>query len=125
MDGDQIMIEQVFFDLINNAVDAMPRGGVIDISIDSSYAKGDDGGFIVKISDTGEGISQSKLDRIFDPFFTTKDEGAGTGLGLHTVYLIVERHSGTIDVKSEEGKGTTFIIHLPMRQPLAAEGAEK
>ncbi|HYQ48309.1 MAG TPA: ATP-binding protein [Thermodesulfovibrionales bacterium] len=65
----------------------------------------------MRVSDTGRGIPQEQLQRIFDPFFTTKDHG--TGLGLAIVYSIIEKHRGKIEVQSEQGKGTTFLISLP------------
>ena len=67
----------------------------------------------VEVSDTGTGILEEHLSKIFDPFFTTKEAGTGTGLGLAVTYGIIQRHEGTIKVKSEVGKGTTFVIKLP------------
>jgi signal transduction histidine kinase len=71
----------------------------------------------VEVSDTGVGIPPENLSKIFDPFFTTKPVGVGTGLGLSLAYGIIEKHHGRIDVVSEPGKGTTFRIWLPVRQP--------
>ncbi len=71
-----------------------------------------DGLVEIKISDTGSGISKENLPKIFDPFFTTKGVGKGTGLGLNIAYNIIQKHQGTIDVESETGKGTTFIMRL-------------
>jgi len=73
-----------------------------------------DGQVEIKISDTGVGIPKEDLSRIFDPFFTTKDVGKGTGLGLNIAHNIIKKHKGTIDVKSEVGTGTTFIIRIPV-----------
>ena len=102
---------EVFVNIIINAVDAMPQGGTIRVH--SARLKGDP--FIeIRFSDTGCGISKENLEKIFDPFFTTKEAGKGTGLGLAVIYGIVERHNGSIDVESEVGKGTTFIVKLPM-----------
>ena len=67
--------------------------------------------------DEGEGISEETLQHIKDPFFTTKEVGQGTGLGLSITYGIIEQHQGNIDVISEPGLGTDFIISLPVRQP--------
>lgn len=115
--GDQLMLEQVIFDLMANAIDAMPRGGDIDIVVGHHIPqKGsqDQGQVVIKIKDTGEGIPENRLPKIFDPFYTTKEPGKGTGLGLSTVYLIVERHHGHISVESKLNKGTTFTIALPV-----------
>jgi two-component system NtrC family sensor kinase len=68
----------------------------------------------IKISDTGQGISKEDLSRIFEPFYTTKGQN-GTGLGLAITWGIIDNHDGTINVESEVGKGTTFIVHLPLR----------
>jgi signal transduction histidine kinase len=74
----------------------------------------------IEFADTGEGIPEENLSRIFDPFFTTKDVGKGTGLGLATSYGIVQDHGGTINVRSQVGLGTSFIIELPIQpqQPI-------
>jgi two-component system, cell cycle sensor histidine kinase and response regulator CckA len=106
-----------------NARDAMPNGGVLNLStenlrIDEQYAQMEleakAGPYlVVTISDTGTGISQKIVDRIFDPFFTTKELGKGTGLGLSTVIGIVKSHGGFVKVSSELGKGTQFKVFLP------------
>ena len=106
--GDLGKIEQVFINLLSNAVDAMPEGGDIFI------ATGQQGDEVqIRISDTGPGISPENLSRVFDPFFTTKEAGSGTGLGLSICYGIVKQHGGTIELSSTEGKGTTVTVHLP------------
>jgi len=69
----------------------------------------------IKIADTGQGIPKEDLSRIFEPFYTTKGQ-SGTGLGLAVIWGIIDNHNGTIDVESELGKGTTFIVHLPLRE---------
>lgn len=104
-------IQQVFLNLMLNAVDAMPEGGSLSISM-----KRADGSAEVVFSDTGTGIDEALIDRIFDPFFTTKPPGKGTGLGLSICYGIIKEHNGTISVKSRKGKGTTFMIRIPMEQ---------
>jgi signal transduction histidine kinase len=71
----------------------------------------------IAISDTGQGIPEKILNRIFDPFFTTKPVGKGTGLGLNVSYNIIKKHEGTITVHSELGKGTTFLIRIPVNGP--------
>lgn len=102
-------LQQVFINIILNALDAMPGGGTLTIRL--SKEQGD---AVVQISDTGAGISPQHLPHIFDPFFTTKGIGKGTGLGLSISYAIIQEHSGRIIVKSEEGQGTRFDIHVPM-----------
>ncbi len=94
-----------------NAADAMPEGGRLSIStkLDREARQ-----VIIRVADTGSGISPENMKRIFEPFFTTKEKGRGTGLGLPMTYGVVKRHNGTIDVKSKVGEGTEFIIRLPL-----------
>ena len=101
-------LQQVFLNLVLNAVDAMPDGGTLHVS---SYLT-DDSYLAVEFSDTGRGIPAEHLDQVFEPFFSTKDEG--TGLGLSVSYNVVERHRGEIDVESELGEGSTFTVRLPV-----------
>lgn len=107
--ADHLQLQQVFVNLINNACHAMPDGGSLLVStrVKNEHAE-------IEISDTGEGIPKEHLGRIFDPFFTTKKAGKGTGLGLSISHQIIERHSGSIEVKSEVGGGSTFIVRLPI-----------
>lgn len=119
---DRSQFTQIFLNLTVNAMDAMPEGGQIKIETEEknfeyehikNYPFVKAGSFACIIfSDTGIGIPKEIMDRIFEPFFTTKPEG--TGLGLATVYGIVQQHKGFINVYSEEGKGTTFRIYLPL-----------
>src|SRR5438093_378079 len=103
-------IKQVFLNLINNAVYVMTDGG--SLTIRSSLV----GETVqVEVIDTGTGIPAEHLDRIFEPFFTTKPDVSGTGLGLSVSLGIVQNHGGTIEVKSEPGRGSTFIVKLPAR----------
>jgi len=102
-------LQQVFLNLYLNAIHAMPKGGLIQIT----GVRDPEGYIRIDFSDTGSGIPPAKLDRIFDPFFTTKPVGKGTGLGLSIVYGIVQKHGGYIEVKSEINKGTIFSIYLP------------
>ena len=108
--ADANQIQQVFMNILLNAADAMPAGGVLTITSDLIP---EDSFVQVRFSDTGTGIPEKNLNRIFDPFFTTKADKKGTGLGLAVSYGIIDRHRGQIEVQSEEGKGTTFIIKLP------------
>jgi signal transduction histidine kinase len=109
---DAQQIEQVLINLITNAIQAMPDGGNLKLSLRS-----EDDQVVIKVSDDGIGIRKRDLARIFDPFFTTKPEGEGTGLGLSVSYGIVTRHGGSIDVDSLLGQGTTFTIVLP-KEPI-------
>lgn len=103
-------LKQVFSNLIINAQDAMSSGGELKISTKIL----DKGRIEIRISDTGCGISDEDMKKLFTPFFTTKEEGKGTGLGLFTVYNIIKEYGGTLNIESELGKGTTFIITLPV-----------
>ena len=107
---DAQQIEQVLINLVTNAVQAMPEGGTLDVLL-----KEQDDKLFITLRDSGGGISEENLVRIFDPFFTTKPEGEGTGLGLSVSYGIVSRHGGLIEVESEIGIGSTFIVTLPLR----------
>jgi len=114
-------LNQVLMNILVNAGHAIEKRGTITIG---THAEGE---FVyMSISDTGKGIAQEHLPRVFEPFFTTKPVGKGTGLGLSISYGIVRKHGGEIDVRSEVGVGTTFVIKLPIRQaPAAAESAPK
>jgi signal transduction histidine kinase len=109
-------LERAFLDLFVNACDAMPQGGTLRVA---SHAMPE--GVEIRIEDTGTGIAPDALERIFEPFYTTKPRGKGTGLGLLVTRSIVLDHGGAIDVHSELGKGTTFVIQLP-RDPAVAKG---
>ena len=102
---------EVFINMIINAVDAMAKGGELGITTGLTE---DAKAVEIKISDTGYGIAKENLEKVFDPFFTTKEVGKGTGLGLAVTYGIIDGHNGSIDVESEVGKGTTFVIRLPL-----------
>ena len=106
--GNAAELREVLTNLIFNAVDAMPNGGRIVVSTSMT-----DGCVTVAVADSGTGMSDEDRARCLEPFFTTKGE-RGTGLGLSVVYGIVQRHSGTIDITSEIGRGTTFLITLPV-----------
>jgi len=108
--GDFNQLQQCIFNLVFNAVDAMPDGGTINLEgyYDTAGEK-----VRLTVKDSGPGISRDDIPHIFEPFFTTKDEGYGVGLGLSTVYGIVENHKGNINVESEPGDGTAFTVKLP------------
>ncbi len=114
--GDSTHLQTLFLNLITNALDAMPQGGALTIKTQpvSPPLSSDDGRWLeISIADTGIGITEESKRRIFDPFFTTKKMGEGTGLGLAICEKIIKEHSGTIEVKSEVGKGSTFFISIP------------
>lgn len=106
-------LEQVFLNLMINALEAMPGGGRLTVRT-RSLAVGGVPWVEVSFTDTGCGIREEHLDRIFEPFFTTKEVGKGTGLGLSVSYGIVRKYGGTIEVSSEEGKGSEFVVRLPV-----------
>ena len=121
--ADPSMIDQVLVNLAVNARDAMPSGGTLTLQtseqlLEQSPSPGLPAGRYASlaVTDTGCGISPEILPRIFEPFFTTKDIGKGTGLGLATVYGIVQQHQGAIRVRSEPGRGATFQVLLPLRE---------
>jgi signal transduction histidine kinase len=113
---DPAQIEQVFVALIMNAIDAMPQGGTL--WLEDRLINGDTE-IEIKVRDNGTGISVDVLPHIFEPFLTTKESG-GVGLGLAIARGIMERHNGRIEVQSELGRGTTFILTLPSQSPNAA-----
>ena len=108
--ADQSQLQQVFMNIVLNAVDAMKGKGRLGIATKSNDAEGT---VDIAISDSGPGIAPENLERVFDPFFTTKGVGHGTGLGLSVSYGIVQSHNGDIAVASEPGAGATFTISLP------------
>jgi len=127
--ADKNMLQQVVVNLLNNAVDAIQKGGEIKVNVfcklasklnikvgrrADDYFKIGDKMAVVEIEDTGEGIPEDLLLKIFEPFFTTKETEKGTGLGLSLAHLIIDRHKGSIEVESEVNKGTKFIINLQL-----------
>lgn len=110
--SDQSQLQQVFMNLINNAIDAIGSNGTIDITtqLDKGFIK-------ITIRDDGPGIPEAIQKKLFDPFFTTKPNGKGTGLGLSISYRIIEKMDGRITVKSSEGNGATFMVSLPVVLP--------
>ena len=115
--GDRELLRQVFPNLINNAIQAMPDGGELSLITQKSSVHNSENGsterqyISVTITDNGIGMSTDNLSKIFNPFFTTKDKG--TGLGLAISHNIIKAHQGTIDAASEEGKGTSFTVKIP------------
>ncbi|TVS10048.1 MAG: hypothetical protein EA417_19540 [Gammaproteobacteria bacterium] len=111
-------INQVFINLVNNAVQAMDGSGTLTLS-----TRAREGWVDVAVTDTGCGIALEHLDKITDPFFTTKPVGQGTGLGLSIVRQIVEEHGGRLAVDSELGRGTTITLSLPLERATSEEAA--
>lgn len=116
--GDARQLQQVFLNLVTNAIQAMATlgGGTLFVS-----TRHDDGRVLLEVRDTGPGIPDSARPRIFEPFFTTKDEGEGTGLGLSVSYGIVAAHGGTIELASSSSAGTTFRVTLPAARETATD----
>lgn len=106
------LLQQVFINLFLNAINAMPNGGVLNVEMEPG-----DRDVAVRVIDNGCGIPESAISKIFDPFYTTSAVGKGTGLGLSICYSIVKEHRGLIEVESVVGKGTTFIVRLPLVTP--------
>jgi two-component system NtrC family sensor kinase len=102
-------MKQVFINITNNALQAMPQGGALRIKVEALR----DGEVVVAVSDSGAGIAPEHMDRIFEPFFSTKENGDGTGLGLSISYRIVQNHGGRIEAESIGVNGTTFRVFLP------------
>lgn len=107
--ADRDQMGQVILNLVMNAIQAMPNGGTLTVTLTSETKR-----VSLAIADTGCGIPQDNIPKVFAPFFTTKEVGEGTGLGLTVVHGIVQEHEGTIVVESEPGQGTTFTISLPV-----------
>jgi signal transduction histidine kinase len=107
----------VVLNLVVNARDAMPDGGMIDVTVDEVVDRDEDGKsgwfVLVAVSDSGVGIPPAVLPRIFDPFFTTKPRGQGTGLGLAAVQQIANYAGGFVRVETVVGQGSTFRVYLP------------
>jgi two-component system NtrC family sensor kinase len=109
--ADESQLQQVFMNIIINAAEAMDGKGILSLNTSMNT---DRTHIEIKISDTGHGIKEENKKRLFEPFFSTKEVGKGTGLGLAISYSIIQKHQGTIEVESQEGKGSAFTIKLPV-----------
>ena len=114
--SDLSQLQQVFLNLITNAIDAHDSKQYGSVAVSSAFLESE-GIVEIVVSDTGCGISEENLAKVFDPFFTTKPVGKGTGLGLSICYSIIRRLGGQINIKSVLGQGTDFTIRLPLRSP--------
>ena len=132
--GDSTQVHQVVMNLATNAVQAMPQGGALHVSLDTlrmapraaligSVSAGEH--IVLKVTDSGIGIRPEVLEHMFDPFFTTKEVGVGSGLGLSLVHGLVANVGGAIDVATELGKGTTFTVYLPRSGDAPAKAADE
>jgi CheY-like chemotaxis protein len=129
---DPTQIEQVLMNLVLNARDAMPEGGTVEIATrlvhlddntPSRLLGAAPGRYVaIAVSDDGTGMDNATLGRIFEPFFTTKAPGRGTGLGLATVYGIVQQSGGDVSVESQPGHGSTFTVYLPIAAAATQDG---
>ena len=130
--GSSVHLSKTLFNLVSNASEAMPKGGILTIKTANQYLEKPIQGYdevregdyvVLSVSDTGEGIPAAYLKRIFEPFYTRKVMGrSGTGLGLAVVWGTVKDHQGYINVQSEEGKGSTFTLYFPVtREEISSE----
>lgn len=110
--SDQAQLQQVFLNLISNAIDAVGKDGLVEVKSERTNTY-----IVVSVADNGPGIPKDKQKKIFDPFFTTKQDGKGTGLGLWVSYNIIEKMEGTITLKGDVGKGSTFTVRIPIIVP--------
>jgi signal transduction histidine kinase len=114
--ADQEQLEQVFINLFTNAMEAIHGEGELAVS-----AREEDDSVVIRLSDSGPGMSPETLEKAFEPFYTTKPRG--TGLGLAIVFNIIQKHHGRISIESQEGRGTTFLISLPKNAGIAPAGS--
>ena len=110
-ESDRGKLQQIFLNIINNALAAMEDGGRLDITLE----RVDENSVSASFADTGRGIPEEDLKRVFEPFFTTKASKGGTGLGLSITYGLVQELGGSIRVESTVGKGTRFTVNLPLK----------
>jgi signal transduction histidine kinase len=116
---DQGLIRQALFNLIQNSIQAMPKGGRIYITTQPTHTLAGRG-IEIEIRDTGVGIPPDIQEQIFDAYFTTKESEGGMGLGLAIAHQIITAHQGRIELKSQVGMGTAFQIYLPIKSPVSA-----
>ena len=112
--GDRNQLRQVLLNLVANGIQAMPKGG--NLTVQTALSMEPQPRVAIRVIDKGVGISGEYIGQIFDPFFTTKEVGQGTGLGLSISHSIIQKHKGQINVTSEAGNGTEFVIELPIKQ---------
>jgi len=112
--GSEDQLQQVFMNIVSNAAEAMESAGKGELSI-TTHCSSENGKITVFFKDTGVGIPDENLSKLFEPFFTTKKRGKGVGLGLSLAYGIIQEHDGSINVQSEKGNGTTFVIEIPLK----------
>jgi signal transduction histidine kinase len=113
--GSEDQLQQVFMNLISNAAEAIEAGrGERVLTIQTQHLSEKEC-VSVSVADTGVGIPKENLPKLFEPFFSTKKKGKGVGLGLSVAYGIIQDHGGSIQVQSEEGKGTTFTLEFPLK----------
>ena len=129
--ADPGQLEQVLMNLVGNARDAMPEGGQLTLSTRNEQGESSDSRpglapalyAVLAVTDTGTGVATGLREHVFEPFFTTKEMGKGTGLGLATVYGIVQQSGGAVYLETEEGQGTTFLVYLPQASERSAISA--
>jgi len=119
--GDPAEIRQVLWNLMINAIQAMPEGGTLTVTAVTDGNNGESRAVRVEIGDTGSGIAPDRLERIWEPFYTTKERGCGLGLAI--VRRIVESHGGTVEVQSEVSRGTRFVVRFPLIAPEESDSA--
>lgn len=112
--GDKNQLQQVVVNLCSNAIDALPDGGKIVVRT-RRHKRGNEHWAVLEVEDNGCGIPEKIRSKIFNPFFTTKEVGKGTGLGLSLAYEIIQRHKGTVEIRSDVGQGSIFTVSLPVK----------
>jgi two-component system NtrC family sensor kinase len=118
LSGDPGLLQQVFLNLVTNALDAMPRGGILTLSTTRDPTSGPNPHFVeLAVRDTGTGMPAEVRRKALEPFFTTKKPGKGAGLGLSICEEIIRSHHGKLEIESEEGKGSTIRVQLPVFSP--------